>query len=151
MHQLLVMIKTEESLLEIIQKGQSGIYDKNASLIRYFAGSIRTVVELGNPLAAASLVYEIDKFLEIMNPLFVDETEWFVEAKKALKLWHNDVLISNRTLGIKNDNQYDTRVFERVVREKFLLKENPKPDAIIETNFETMVELVELGARRFSR
>jgi hypothetical protein len=42
-------------------------------------------------------------------------------------------------------------VFENVVKEKFYfqLKDKPKPGTIVETDFKTMVELVELGARRF--
>lgn len=132
-----------------INLGQSGEYDKNATLIRNFAGDIRTCIELQNPLIAGILISKIDKFLQIINPEFKKEADWFNEAMKLLKLWSNDIVMSNRLLGIKNDNVYDTTVFEKVIVQHFFLKEKPKPDEIVRAKFSTLVELVELGVRRF--
>lgn len=145
------MIKTEENLITIIEKGQSGIYDKNAWLIRQFAGSIRTVIKLKNPLDGELLLIDIDKYLQIINPEFSKEIQWFYEAQDAIKLWINDIVIRNRILGIKNDNSYDTTEFERAIMDFFCLAKKPKPNSKIETDFKTMVEMVEMGARRFGR
>lgn len=106
---------------------------------------------LKNPLDGSLLVIEIDKLLQIFNPVFEFEIDWFKEAQQALKMWVNDKSTTNRMLGLKNDNVYDTTAFEKAVMEKFLLFKKPKPNAIVETDFSTMVELVELGARRFGR
>lgn len=143
------MIKTEQDLIAIINKGQSGLYDKNAGLIRSFSGDIRTVIKLKNPLNGDILVNKIDNFLQIINPDLHKEILWFKEAQDALKLWVNDVVISNRILGIKNDNVFDTSAFERAIMNKFFLTKKPKENAVIETDFSTMVELVEMGARQF--
>lgn len=145
------MIKTEQDLIDIIAKGQSGIYDKNASLVRSFSGNIRSVIELKNPLSGGILVYQIDKYLQIINPAFRGEIDWFNEAKRGLKLWINDIVISNRILGIKDDNTYDTTVFKKAIKYKYLLAEIPKDDAVMKITFKEMVELVELGARQFNQ
>ncbi len=143
------MIQTEKDLLYIIEKGQSGIYDINASLIRKVAGDIRKIIELKNPLDGEILIHEINKYIQIINPVFLHEKQWFKEAQKALNMWIKDIVVSNRLLGIQNDNTYDTTLFEKAIMEKFWLSKKPKPDTIIEISFQTMVELVELGARRF--
>lgn len=143
------MIKTEQALVEIIKNAQSGIYDKNAWLIRHFSGEITKVIELKNPLLGELLVLDIGRFLQIINPTLEEEIQWFQDAKKGIQFWVNDIVIANRLLGIKNDNVYDTTIFEKAVMQKFYLSKKPKHNAIIETNFQTMVELVELGARRF--
>ncbi len=135
--------------MDLIQRGQSGIYDKNATLIRYFSGNIRNVIELKNPLSAGTLMREIDKFLQIINPSLQQEIEWFKEAKKLLQLWVNDIVMSNRLLGIKNDNVYNTEAFEKAIMQKFMFYKKPQPNDIIKIEFKEMVELVELGARRF--
>lgn len=59
------------------------------------------------------------------------------------------MVMTNRLLGIKDDNTYDTTIFEKAIIRKLFLTKKPKPDAIIQTDFKTMVELVELGARQF--
>lgn len=143
------MLKTEQNLIVIIEKGQSGIYDQNAWLIRHFAGDIRNVIKLKNPLNGELLITQIGKFLQIINPAFNKEIEWFKEAESGIKCWVKDIVISNRILGIKNDNSYDITVFEKAIMMKFFLSKKPNPDAIIETTFATMVELVELGVRQF--
>jgi hypothetical protein len=139
----------EQKVRDIIKDGQSGKYKP---FVRSFTGRITTIVKLKNPLTASILVDNIDRLIEIVNPALQDELCWFNNLQSALKLWVNDMIISNRLLGLKNDNEFDMTVFEDVVREKFFfqLKEKPKPGTIVETDFQTMVELVELGARRFA-
>ena len=144
-----VMIHTEKKLIDIIKRGQSGVYDKTAGLIRSFTGEIKKCIESKNPLNAELLIYQLDYFLEIVNPSLEKEIDWFNEAKDGLKLWSNDIVATNRLLGIKNDNTWDTSVFEKAIMMKFMLSKKPKPEARIETDFKTMVELVELGARQF--
>jgi hypothetical protein len=145
------MIKTEQNIVDIIKKGQSGFYDKNASIIRNFTGKLSTVMELRNPLDGSILISDIDRLLQIMNPALETEIAWFKEAQGALKMWVNDLIASNRLLGIKNDNTYDTTAFEKAIMQHFFIFKKPNPNAIIETDFKTMVELVEIGARRFGR
>lgn len=143
------MLQTELNLVDIIKKGQSGIYDETAAFIRNFTGEVRTVIEGKNPLNGQILIDKIDKILQIVNPALDKEIAWFKEAKIAIKLWVNDIVIANRILGIKNDNTYDVTVFEKAIMQHFFLSEKPKADAEIKTDFKTMVEMVELGARRF--
>lgn len=109
------------------------------------------MVYLKNPLDGGSIVYDIDSILEIINPELTGEIEWLNKLQNAVKLWCNEKIIANRLLGLKNDNEYDMTVFENVVKEKFFLSRKPKPGVIVETDFQTMVELVEMGARRFGR
>lgn len=146
------MTKTEQSLIDLADEGQTDekVF-KGEAFTRAFAGRVKNKAELRNPLGLHSLVYEIDKILEIINPAFIPEIEWLNKLKSAIKLFHNEIIISNRVLGIKNDNEYDARVFEKVVMERFMLqlKEKPNPDTIIKTDFKTMVEMVELGVRQF--
>jgi hypothetical protein len=140
------MTAAEQKVYDIIKDGQSGKYKP---FIRHYTGRVRQVIELKNPLDGSSLVYDIDRILEIINPELVIESKWFNELQSALKLWVNEKIITNRLLGIKNDNEYDVSVFERAVKEKFLLSEKPKLGTIVQTDFKTMFELVEMGARRF--
>lgn len=142
------MIKTEKDLTDIIKEGQSGKYK---SFIRHYTGRISKTIDMGNPLDGSILVDDIVRVLEIINPELKSEIQWLTGLRDALKLWVNEKIITNRLLGIKNDNEYDMRCFEKVVMEKFLLSEKPKHLAIIQTDFPTMVELVEMGARRFGR
>lgn len=152
MNKTKTMTKIEHDLIDIANDGQSDEKKyKGEAFTRAFAGRVKNVAELRNPLCLGLLVYEIDKILEIINPVLIAEIEWLNKLKSAIKLFHNEIIIANRLLGIKNDNEYDVRVFEKVVMEKFMfqLKEKPKPDTIIQTDFKTMVEMVELGVRRF--
>jgi hypothetical protein len=148
------MTKIEQELIDIANKGQTDkkVF-KGEGFTRSFAGRVKDVAELRNPLTIGLLVYEIDKILEIINPALIPEIDWLGKLKSAIKIFHNDIIISNRLLGIKNDNEYDMRVFEKVVMEKFMfqLKEKPTPNTLIQTDFKTMVEMVELGVRRFGR
>jgi hypothetical protein len=139
------MTEAERNLDKIIKDGQSGKYK---SFVRHYAGRVRRVIEMKNPLDGSILVDDIVRVIEIFNPDLGPEVDWLKGLQMALKLWVNEKVIANRLLGLKNDNEYDMRVFEKVVRERFLLSENPKP-GIIETNFQTLVEMVEMGARRF--
>lgn len=107
------------------------------------------MIKLKNPLDGHIIVSDIDRILEIINPELTQEINWLHGLQSAIKLWCNEKVITNRLLGITNDNEYDMSVFEDAVREKFFLSGKPKPDVIVETDFRTMVELVELGARRF--
>lgn len=154
MRKEVIKTKIERDLIEIANEGQTDkkVF-KGEAFTREFAGRVKNVAELRNPLTIGLLVYEIDKILGIINPDLIPEINWLDKLKSALKLFHNDIIIANRLLGIKNDNVYDVRVFEKVVMEKFFLhlKEKPSPDSLIETDFQTMVEMVELGVRRFGR
>jgi hypothetical protein len=143
-----VMTAVEQKVTDIVKDGQSGKY-KN--FVRSFTGRVTKVLKLKNPLIGSILVDDIDRLIEIVNPDLQGELTWLKELQAALKLWVNDMIISNRLLGLKNDNEFDITVFENVVMEKFYfqLKEKPKPGTPVETDFKTMVELVELGARRF--
>lgn len=139
----------EQKVHDIIKDGQSGKYKP---FIRSFTGRVTTIVKLKNPLTASILIDNIDRLIEIVNPALQDELCWFNNLQSARKLWVNDMIISNRLLGLKNDNEFDMSVFEDVVKERFFfqLREKPKPGTIVETDFQTMVELVEMGARRFA-
>lgn len=138
----------EQKLTDIIKDGQSGKYRPFA---RHYTGRITQVMELKNPLDGSCLVDDIERVLEVLNPEFKLEIEWFKGLQSALKLWCNEKIIANRLLGLKNDNEYDTRIFEKVVMQHFFLSEKPKHTTVIETNFATLVEMVETGARRFGR
>lgn len=142
------MTAAEQKVNDIIKDGQSGKYKP---FVRSFTGRVRTVLKLKNPLTGSILVDDIDRLIEIVNPDLQDELNWLKDLQTALKLWVNDMIMSNRLLGLKNDNESDVTVFEDLVLEKFYfqLKDKPKPGTIVETDFKTMVELVELGARRF--
>lgn len=147
------MIKTEQNVIDIANEGQTDkkVF-KGEAFTRAFAGRVKDVAKLRNPLGLSSLVYEIDKILEIINPDLKPEIEWLNKLKPAIKLFHNEIIIANRLLGIKNDNEYDIRVFEKVVKEKFFMQLHGKTlrsDTIVKTDFKTMVEMVELGARWF--
>lgn len=142
-----MMTAAEQRVRDIIKDGQSGKY-KN--FIRSFTGRITTVIKLKNPLTGSILVDDIGRIIEIINPELQGELSWLKDLQAALKLWVNDMIISNRLLGLKNDNEFDMSVFEEAIREKFFLSNKPKPGAIVETDFKTLVELVEMGARRFS-
>jgi len=61
------------------------------------------------------------------------------------------LVISNRILGIKNDNVYDVSVFKKAIKLKYFLSEMPKDTDIFKVTFKEMVELVELGARQFNQ
>lgn len=143
------MTQAEQKVFDIIKDGQSGKYKP---FVRSFTGRVTTVLKLKNPLIGSILVDDIERLKDIVNPALQDELNWLNNLQSALKLWVNDMIISNRLLGLKNDNEFDMTVFEDAVKEKFFfqLKEKPKPGTIIETDFKTMVELVEMGARRFS-
>ena len=88
--------------------------------------------------------------LQIINPDLQEAIKWFNDVKDALKNWHNDIIISNRILGIYDDNFYDTTVFEKAIMQHFFLSKKPKGEQTITITFNRMVELVELGARRFN-
>lgn len=117
------MTKIEKDLIDIANEGQT---DKKIfigeAFTRAFAGRVKDVAKLRNPIVLHGLVYEIDKILEIINPALTPEIEWLVILKSAIKLFHNEIIIANRLLGIKNDNEYDVRVFEKVVKEKFFVQ-----------------------------
>jgi hypothetical protein len=142
------MTAAEQKVNDIIKDGQSGKYK---GFVRSYTGRITQMVKLKNPLDGHLIVTDIDRILEIINPELKGEIGWLKELQLAVKAWCNEKVITNRILGLKNDNEYDMSVFEDVVREKFFfqLKEQPKPGTIVETDFRTMVELVEMGARRF--
>jgi hypothetical protein len=142
------MTAAEQKVDDIIKDGQSGKYKP---FVRSFTGRVRTVLKLKNPLTGSILVDYIESLIDIVNPELHGELSWLKDLQTALKLWVNDMIISNRLLGLKNDNEFDMTVFEDVVKERFFLqlKEKPKPGTIVETDFKTMVELVEMGARRF--
>jgi hypothetical protein len=141
-----VLTAAEQKVMVVVKDGQSGKYK---GFIRSYTGRITQMVELKNPLTGGSIVYDIDRILEIINPALDAEIEWFKELQNAVKLWCNEKVIANRLLGLKNDNEYDMTVFENVVKEKFFLSGKPNPGVIVQTDFKTMVELVEMGARRF--
>lgn len=140
------MTQAEERLAEIIKDAQSGKYK---SFIRRYTGHIQRVLKLKNPLDGSIIIGEIDNVLEILNPELEAEARWFSGLQEALKIWVNEKIIANRLLGLKNDNEYDVRAFEKAVLEKFWLKEKPGHGTRIETDFKTLVDMVELGARRF--
>lgn len=149
------MTKAEQDLVNIANEGQTDEKKfKGETFTRAFAGRVKNVAEMRNPLTIHLLIYEIDKILEIINPALIPEIEWLNKVKKSMKLFHNEILIANRLLGIKNDNEYDIRVFEKVVKQKFFIELSGKtvtPNTLIKTDFKTMVEMVELGVRRFGR
>lgn len=149
------MTKIEQDLIDIANEGQTDkkVF-KGEAFTRAFAGRAKDMAELRNPLTIGLFVYEIDKILEIINPTLIAEIGWLNRLKSAMKLFHNEIIIANRLLGIKNDNEYDVRVFEKVVHEKFFIQLRGKiltNDTLIQTDFKTMVEMVELGLRRFGR
>jgi hypothetical protein len=151
----IIMTKIEQNLIDIANEGQTDkkVF-KGEGFTRAFAGRIKDVAELRNPLGLHDLLFEIDKTLEIINPELKPEIEWLNKLIPAIKLFHNEILYANRILGIKDDNSYDVRVFEKVVIQKFFMELHGKtlnPNTVVETDFKTMVELVELGARRFGR
>lgn len=139
--------EAEQKVLAIIKDGQSGKYK---AFVRSYTGRITQMVRLKNPLDGHLIVSDIDRTLEIINPELKSEILWLQKLSDAVKLWCNEKVIANRLLGLKNDNEYDMTVFENVVKEKFFLSGKPKPGVIVQTDFKTMVELVEMGARRFS-
>ena len=149
------MTKVEQDLIDIANDGQSDEKKyKGEVFTRSFAGRVKHIAELRNPLELHSLLYEIDKILEIINPALIAEIEWLNKLIPAIKLFHNEIIIANRLLGIKNDNEYDVRLFEKVVKQKFFMQLHGKkltPDTLIQTDFKTMIEMVELGVRRFGR
>ena len=138
----------EQNLMSIIKRGQTNQFK---GFIRHLTGKAINIVKMKNPLDGHILVNEIDKILEIINPTLEGEIEWLKELQVGFKLWCNEKVIINRILGCKDDNQYDLRVFEKVIRERFLLSGNLNMAAKVQTDFGTLVELVELGARRFGR
>lgn len=140
------MTKADNAVMAIVKDGQSGKYK---GFIRSYTGRITQMVKLKNPLDGHLIILDIDRIQEIINPEFKAEIEWLNNLQIAVKLWCNEKIIANRLLGLKDDNEYDMSVFEDVVREKFFLSGKPKPGVIVETDFKTMVELVEMGARRF--
>lgn len=142
------MTQADKDVLAIVKDGQSGKYKP---FVRSYTGQITQMIELKNPLTGHIIVSDIDRILEIINPELKPEIAWFHELQAVIKSWCNEKVIANRLLGLKNDNEYDMSVFEKVVKEKFFLSEKPKPGVIVETDFKTMVELVEMGARRFGR
>lgn len=149
------MTKIEKALIDIANQGQTNkkIF-KGEGFTRSFAGRVKDVAKLRNPLTISLLVTEIDNILEIINPNLLAEIEWLCNLNDAAKLFHNDIIISNRLLGIKNDNEFDTRIFEKVVKERFIIEldgKEVKADTLIQTDFKTLVEMVEIGVRRFSR
>jgi hypothetical protein len=138
------MTPVDKDLFDIIKDGQTDEPDnKRKGFVRKFAGRVRDMVELKNPLCGNILVYDIDNIIEIIDPKLRYEIDWFNKLKIATKRWCNDKIISNRVLGLKNDNEYDVRVFEKIVIEKFFMQLKGKPNytAIIETDFKTMVEM----------
>ena len=148
------MTKIEQELINIANDGQTNEKKyKGEGFTRNFAGRVKNISDLRNPIRLDLLVCEINKLLEIINPNLIAEIEWLNKLKTAIKLFHNEIVVANRILGIKNDNQFDESVFEKIVMEKFCIqqKDKPKPDALIQTDFKTMVEMVELGVRRFGR
>lgn len=140
------MTKAEKDVRAIIEDGQSGKYK---AFVRSYTGRITQMIKLKNPLNGHLIISDIDKILEIINPELKPEIAWLQKLSDGVKLWCNEKIIANRLLGLKNDNEYDMTVFEEVVKEKFMLSGKPKPGTIVETDFPTMVELVEMGARRF--
>jgi hypothetical protein len=140
------MTQAEKDVMAIVKDGQSGKYK---GFVRSYTGRITQMVRLKNPLDGHLIVTDIDRTLEIINPELRAEIEWLKELQAAVKLWCNEKVIANRLLGLKNDNEYDMTIFEEVVKEKFFLSTKPKPGIVVETDFKTMVELVEMGARRF--
>lgn len=140
------MTKSENDVMAIVKDGQSGKYK---GFVRSYTGRITQMVKLKNPLDGHLIAIDIDKILEIINPELQPEITWLQELQNAVKLWCNEKVIANRLLGLKNDNEYDMTVFEDVVKEKFFLSGKPKPGVIVQTDFKTMAELVEMGARRF--
>ena len=142
------MTQAEKQVMDIVKDGQSGKYK---GFIRSYNGRITTMVKLKNPLDGHLIVIDIDRTLEIINPELTAEINWLKELQLAVKIWCNEKVIANRLLGLKNDNEYDMTVFEEVVKEKFFLSDKPKPGVIVQTDFKTMAELVEMGARRFGR
>lgn len=148
------MTKAQKNLIQIANEGQSD--DKifiGEAFTRAFAGKVKKVAELKNPLDLRSILHEIDKVLEIINPELKPEIEWLRKLKPALMLLHNEIIHTNRILGVTDDNSYDTGVFERIIKERFFVElwgKCIKPDTPIQTDFRTMVEMVELGVRRFS-
>lgn len=140
------MTQADKDIMAIVKDGQSGKYK---GYVRSYTGRITQMVKLKNPLDGHLIVIDIDRLLEIINPELKAEIEWLNNLSVAVKLWCNEKIIANRLLGLKDDNEYDMSVFEEVVREKFFLSGKPKPGVIVETDFKTMVELVEMGARRF--
>lgn len=142
------MTKADKDVLSIVKDGQS---EKYKPFIRSYTGRITQMVNLKNPLDGHLIVSDIDRVIDIINPVLKAEIAWLYELQAVVKSWCNEKVIANRLLGLKNDNEYDMSVFEEVVREKFFLSGKPKPCAIVETDFKTMVELVEMGARRFGR
>lgn len=133
-------------LIDLINEGQSGKY---LHFVRAFTGRVQKMMKLKNPLSGSIMVSDLKSLFEILNPEMQAEIEWFRKLEKALKSWVNEKIIANRLLGLKDDNSYDTREFEKVVMEKFGIFQKPDHGTIIETDFKTLVEMVELGARRF--
>ena len=140
------MTQAEKQVMAIVKDGQSGKYK---GFVRSYIGRVTQMVKLKNPLNGHLIISDIEKILEIINPELKPEVTWLENLSDAIKLWCNEKIIANRLLGLKNDNEYDMTVFENVGKEKFMLSEKPKPGTIVETDFPTMVELVEMGARRF--
>lgn len=140
------MTQAEQQVMAIVKDGQSGKYK---GFVRSYTGRITTMVKLKNPLDGHLIVDDINRILEIINPELTGEIQWLKEMQLAVKLWCNEKVIANRLLGLKNDNEYDMTVFEEVVKEKFFISDKPKPGVIVQTDFRTMAELVEMGARRF--
>lgn len=148
------MTNIESLLIEVANEGQTN--DKiftGEGFTRSFAGRVKRIAKLRNPLSVGLLVYEIENILEIIDPKMMAERGWLNKLKSAIKDFHNEIVTANRILGIKNDNEYDKRIFEKVVKERFWIELKDKDidqNTLIETDFKTMVEMVELGVRRFA-
>ena len=112
------MTKADQTLTDIIKDGQSGKYN---DFVRRFTGDVGRVLKMKNPLDGSILIDHIGRIEGIINPELKGEIAWFESLKKNMKLWCNEKIIANRVLGLKNDNEYDMRVFEKCVMEKFML------------------------------
>ena len=104
------LLVLEKNIIDLCEAGQvancvDGKWvDDYKPYVRGFAGRIKDEMKIKNPLDLVITVRYIDKVLEIINPELLKEIEWFKNIRKALVLYTNDRIKTNRILGIKNDN-----------------------------------------------
>ena len=141
----------DQKLIWLVKDGQSGKY---SDYIRAYSGRVRQLVELKHPLSGELMVMDIDKLVGILNPALTEEWEWFQSLRAAVREWTHEKVAANRLLGLTNDNQYDQRPFEKAVRQHLfsaglVLPDHIKGGVLVEVPFSMLVEMVEVGIRRF--
>ena len=142
------MTKYDQVLNDFIEEAHNG---QHLTFTKKYASRVKKVVSIKAVLSASLMVDDIDTVLEVLNPALHNEISWFKGLQKSLKDWCNEKIYANRLLQVKNDNEFDIRPFEKAIMQEFRIKENekPKPEEYVKLPFKNLIDLVEMGARRF--